>query len=143
MTTGFTAGAFDVLHSGHLHLLECAKQHCDFLVVGLHTDPSKERSTKQRPVQTTYERWTQLCAVKWVDKVIPYDTEADLRNLLATSDIQVRFLGSDYDPQSNEYNPANVLTGRDVCVERNIRLVFVPRFHSFSSTALRGRIPQH
>ena len=82
---GFTCGAFDLLHPGHLHLLDWAKQHCDYLIVGLHTDPTIDRPTeKDRPVQSVFERWAQLNAVHSVDEIIPYETERDLRNLLAT-----------------------------------------------------------
>lgn len=133
MRRGFTCGAFDLLHPGHLHLLEYAKRHCDYLIVGLHTDPSRERLTKERPAQTTFERWAQLSAVKHVDAIIPYDTEQDLCNLLATLDLQVRFLGSDYQP--HQY-----FTGAEICKARVISVVYVPRLHSFSSSDIRARL---
>lgn len=138
MLRGFTCGAFDLLHPGHLHLFETAKRRCEYLVVGLHTDPSLERPViKNRPIQTTFERWAQLSAVKYVDEVIPYDTEADLCNLFATLDIQIRFLGSDY--LSSEDLPLDV-TGQAVCAQRQITIIHIPRLHTFSSTDIRSRI---
>lgn len=138
MLRGFTCGAFDLLHPGHLHLFEAAKQQCEYLMVGLHTDPSFERPTlKNRPIQTMFERWAQLSAVKYVDEIIPYDTEADLCNLLATLDIQFRFLGSDY--RSPDDLPLYA-TGQLVCAQREITMIYIPRLHNFSSTTIRYRI---
>ena len=131
---GFTCGAFDLLHAGHVHLLNECKEQCDLLYVGLHTDPTIDRpDTKNKPVQTTYERYYQLAAVDVVDAVIPYDTENDLRNILATMKINVRFLGSDY-------NIGKGITGADVCEQLGIQIAFIPRLHTFSSTELRHRI---
>jgi len=129
---GFTCGAFDLLHPGHLHLLEVASEQCDVLIVGLHTDPSIDRPTKNRPVQSTLERFLQLQALSFVDIIIPYDTEKDLENLLATQGIHKRFLGSDYEHRS--------FTGREICEKRNIEMVYVPRLHTWSSSELRERI---
>lgn len=134
MIRGFTCGAFDVLHPGHLHLFEQAKQHCDYLIVGLHTNPNTDRMRKNAPVQTIFERWSQLHAVKHVDEIIPYDTEHDLKNLLATVNLQVRFLGSDY------LGIGATFTGEQICRDRNIQIVYIPRLHSFSSTNLRERV---
>lgn len=130
---GFTCGAFDLLHVGHLHFLsECAKQ-CDQLVVGLHTDPTIDRpDTKNKPVQSVFERYYQLASTQFVDSVVPYDTELDLCNMLATLPIDVRFLGSDY---------VDVLaTGTDICKELGIRIAYIPRVHTYSSTDLRYRV---
>ena len=131
--TGFTCGAFDLLHPGHLHLLDWAKQHCDYLIVGLHTDPTIDRPTeKDRPVQSVFERWAQLNAVHSVDEIIPYETEHDLRNLLATQPITVRFLGSDYEHRG--------VTGEDICIARHIDVLYAPRLHDYSSTEMRRRL---
>ena len=130
---GFTCGAFDLLHAGHVHLLNECKEQCDLLYVGLHTDPTIDRpDTKNKPIQSTFERYYQLQAVDSVDAIIPYDTENDLCNILATMDINIRFLGSDYLGKS--------ITGSDVCEERGIQIAFIPRLHTFSSTELRQRI---
>ena len=109
---GFTCGAFDLFHAGHNIMLRECKAKCDFLIVGLHTDPTIDRPNKNKPIQTIYERYVQLKNCKWVDDVIPYDTEEDLKNLLATVPINTRFLGEDY-------LGANV-TGFDICSQLNI-----------------------
>jgi glycerol-3-phosphate cytidylyltransferase len=134
MIRGFTCGAFDLLHSGHLHLFEQAKKQCDYLIIGLHTNPNIDRNRKTAPIQTIFERWSQLNAVKYVDEIIPYDTEHDLKNLLATINLQIRFLGSDY------LRVDATVTGKQICYDRNIKIIYIPRLHSFSSSNLRERV---
>lgn len=129
MKIGFVASAFDLLHPGHLALLEESKKHCEFLVVGLHTNPKNERPNKNQPVETVFERYLRLQACKYVDHIIPYDTEADLVNLLSILKPDVRFLGSDYSDQAN-------FTGKDL----EIKIIFVDRAHNFSSSNLRSRL---
>ena len=67
MKVGFTASAFDLLHAGHVQMLREAKEQCDYLLCGLQIDPSLDRNTKNAPLQTTVERYTQLKAVRYVD----------------------------------------------------------------------------
>ena len=132
MKVGFTCGAFDLLHAGHIVMLREAKQHCDTLIVGLQTNPQIDRPTKNKPVQTVYERYTQLVGCAYVDLVIPYETEQDLCNLLAIEPINVRFVGEEY--------TGLILTGQQICETRNIDIVYLPRRHYYSSTELRERI---
>ena len=93
---GFTCGAFDLLHAGHIVMLEEAKSKCDKLIVGLQTDPSIDRPEKNKPIQSVYERFIQLSAVKYIDQIIPYDTEESLMDLLQSQHIDIRFIGEDY-----------------------------------------------
>lgn len=132
MIVGFTCGAFDLLHPGHLYLLKMASEHCDKLIVGLHTDPSIDRPEKNKPIQTTLERYIQLTSLPHVKQVIPYDTENDLENLFSVWKLDKRFIGSDYMDTD--------ITGEDVCYQRNIEIVFIPRLHSWSSSGLRHRV---
>ena len=121
---GFTCGAFDLLHAGHIVMLEEAKSNCDYLIVGLQTDPTIDRNEKNKPIQSVYERYVQLNAVKYVDEIIPYDTEQSLLDLLQSQKIDIRFVGEEYRESK--------LTGRDL-----IELHYTSRRHSFSSTNLR------
>jgi len=134
MIVGFTCGAFDLLHPGHITMLEECKNNCNYLIVGLHTDPTIDRpNDKQRPIQSVFERYIQLTACKFVNKIVPYDTEKDLENMMATLPINIRFLGY-------EYNKTN-FTGKDICDHKGITIFFnSPRMHSYSSTDLRKRI---
>ena len=98
---GFTCGSFDLCHPGHLIMLEQCKKLCSYLIVGLHTDPSIERVNKNKPIQSIFERFIQLKTCKYVDEIIPYDTEKDLCNILSIYDINKRFLSEEY---INTYN---------------------------------------
>lgn len=124
---GFTCGAFDLLHPGHLYLLRECKRRCSYLVVGLHVDPSKERMGKNKPVQGVLDRYYQLMSTKYVDEVIPYETEKDLENILRIGFIDVRFVGSEYKGMK--------FTGYDI-----VPVEYIPRNHTYSSSDLRKKL---
>lgn len=129
MTIGFTCGAFDLLHAGHVLMLNEARDQCDYLIVGLHTDPTIDRpDTKNKPVQSVFERYVQLKALKVVDEVVPYDTEKDLLTLLDTFKIDVRIIGEDYKDKD--------FTGKEL----SIPVHYNNRKHSFSTSELRKRV---
>ena len=130
---GFSASSFDLLHAGHITMLEEAKRHCDYLIVGLQTDPTIDRAgDKNAPIQSIVERQIQLAAVKYVDEIVIYTTEQDLKDLLLTLPINVRILGDEYKSKN--------FTGKEICKERGIKLIYNCRDHSFSSTSLRKRV---
>lgn len=130
---GITFSTFDMLHAGHIAMLSEAKNHCDYLICGLQTDPTIDRpDTKNKPVQSIVERQIQLAACRYVDEVVVYQTERDLIDLLLILPLDVRILGVEY--QDKEF------TGRDECFDRGIELVFNGRDHSFSSSSLRKRV---
>ena len=133
MRVGFTCSTFDLFHAGHLLMLEEAKKQCDYLIVGLQTDPTIGRPTeKNKPVQTVFERFVQLEACKYVDKVIPYATEKELVDILLSYPINVRILGDEYMEKD--------FTGRWECESHQIELYFNRREHSFSTSELRQRV---
>jgi len=132
MRIGFTASAFDLLHAGHVLMLEEAKKHCDYLIVGLQADPSIDRPAKNTPVQTVVERYLQLRACKYVDEIVPYATEQDLEDILSGMHIDIRILGVEY--RDKDY------TGRDICKKRDIEIIFNERDHRYSSSGLRKRV---
>jgi glycerol-3-phosphate cytidylyltransferase len=129
---GFTCSTFDLLHAGHITMLEEVKRHCDFLIVGLQNDPTLDRATKNKPVQSIVERQIQLAAVKYVDEIIVYNTEQDLIDLLLTLPIDVRVLGEEYKNKD--------FTGKDIAKQRGSKIIYNGRDHSFSSTSLRKRV---
>ena len=132
MKVGFTCSTFDLLHAGHVQMLKDAKEECDYLIVGLQTDPTIDRpDTKKKPVQTLVERSIQLKAVKYVDEVIPYETEKDLEDILQMYNISVRIIGEEYQGKN--------FTGKDICHKRNIHIHYNKRQHNFSSSELRSR----
>jgi glycerol-3-phosphate cytidylyltransferase len=126
---GIVASCFDLLHAGHLLMLQEAKEHCEHLVVALQTDPTIDRPEKNKPVQSIFERWIQLDACKYVDQIILYETEEDLYNILSGYGWDVRFLGEDYLCR-NDFTGANL----------NIPIHFCRRQHRYSSSDLRLRV---
>jgi len=132
---GITFSTFDLLHAGHIAMLAEAKNHCDYLLAGLQTDPTIDRpESKNPPVQSIVERQIQLSATRFVDEIVVYQTEKDLEDILLTLPIDVRILGVEYEDKD--------FTGRKICIERGIELVFNKRDHSFSSSSLRKRVAQ-
>lgn len=130
---GITFSAFDLLHAGHIVMLREAKNHCDYLIAGIQTDPTIDRpDSKNKPVQSLVERYSQLSAVKYVDEIIPYQTEQDLIDILSMYEIDVRILGDEYKEKD--------FTGKDVCNKRGIDLYFNKRDHRFSTSDLRERV---
>lgn len=130
MRRGFIAGAFDVLHPGYIAMLEQAKNYCDFLIVGLQTDPTIERSEKMSPVLDYWDRFKILTAIKYIDQVCSYTTEAELGTLLGDLKPDVRFLGEDY---KNKPHTADHL---------GIEIVFIDRSHGWSATKFKELIYQ-
>ena len=130
---GITFSTFDMLHAGHIAMLSEAKNHCDYLIAGLQTDPTIDRpDTKNHPVQSVVERQIQLAACRYVDEVVVYQTEQDLIDLLLILPVDVRILGVEYEHKN--------FTGRAEGDHRGIELVFNGRDHSFSSSSLRRRV---
>jgi len=127
-TIGFTASSFDLLHAGHVMMLREAKSQCGYLIVGLQTDPTLDRPTKNRPVQSVVERYIQLAACKYVDEIIVYGTEKELHDILLAYPIDVRILGDEY--QGKEF------TGHDIAMN----FYFNTRKHEFSTSELRKRV---
>ena len=132
MIVGFTCSTFDLLHAGHVQMLREAKEHCDYLICGLQIDPSIDRAEKNSPIQTVVERYTQLKAISYVDEIIPYATEEDLKDILQMYHINIRVLGDEYREKD--------FTGKEICKRRDISLYFNKRDHRFSSSDLRKRV---
>jgi len=130
---GITFSTFDMLHAGHIAMLAEAKNHCDYLIAGLQTDPTIDRpDTKNRPVQSIVERQIQLAACRYVDEVVVYQTEQDLVDLLLILPLDIRVLGVEY--EDKEYS------GKHEGMRRGIQPIFNGRDHSFSSSGLRSRV---
>jgi len=132
MRKGFTCSAFDLLHAGHIEMLRDAQNQCDYLIVGLQTDPTIDRPEKNKPVQNVSERYIQLDALAYVDEIIPYATESELLDLIAMVNPQVRILGEEYKDKD--------FTGRDFCEKEGIELYYNKRKHSYSTSNLRRRV---
>jgi glycerol-3-phosphate cytidylyltransferase len=125
---GFSCSTFDLFHAGHTVMLMEAKQLCDYLIVGLLVDPTKDRAdTKNAPVQSVFERYLQVSACKYVDEIIPFETEKDLQDMILTINPDVRIVGEEY--QHSDH------TGKGLCP-----IHYNKRRHSFSTSELRARV---
>lgn len=129
--TGFTCGALDLLHAGHVIMLKECKAQCDYLIVGLQTDPSIDRKEKHKPIETIEERLIRLKGCKYVDKIVVYETELDLYNLLKEIKPDVRFVGADH--------KGSHFTGDDL----PIKIIYNSRNHNYSSSNLIKRICEY
>lgn len=126
---GITFSTFDLLHAGHIMMLEEAKRQCDYLICGLQMDPTLDRPEKNAPTQTVVERYIQLRGCQYVDEIVPYSTEQDLEDILRAFKLDVRIVGDEYEDRD--------FTGRAYCEEAGIELYFNSRDHRFSSSGLR------
>ena len=129
---GITCSTFDLLHSGHIIMLEECKKYCDYLICALQVDPTIDRPEKHKPIQSLVERFIQLDAVKYVDKIIPYTTEEELMIIFSSLDLDVRIIGDDYKDKK--------FTAKDICLSRGIKILYNKRDHDFSTSNLRKRI---
>jgi glycerol-3-phosphate cytidylyltransferase len=135
LKVGITFSTFDLFHAGHVAMLAEAKNHCDYLIAALQTDPTIDRpDTKNPPIQSIVERQIQVSTNRNVDEVVIYQTEKDLEDLLLILPIDVRILGVEYADKE--------FTGRQICIDRGIEIVYNGRDHSFSSSSLRKRVAE-
>ena len=128
-TYGVIAGSFDLLHTGHILALAAAKDNCDHLTVLLQTDPTIDRPEKNKPIQSTFERYIQIQAVEYIDWLIPFDTEEDLINMIKMISPDIRFVGEEYKGTKH--------TGYDI---PDVKIFYNRRRHEYSSTQLRTRL---
>ena len=129
---GITCSTFDLLHAGHIIMLEECKKYCDYLICALQVDPSIDRPEKNKPIQSLVERYIQLDAVSHVDKIIPYNNEEELETIFSSLDLDVRIIGEEYKDKK--------FTAKNTCQKRGIKLIYNKRDHDFSTSSLRERI---
>jgi len=136
MKIGFTCSSFDLLHAGHYLMLKDAKSKCDYLIVGLQTDPTldleyrlkTDNKQKNIPIQSFEERKIQIEGCKYVDQIEEYSTENDLYELLKKIKPVIRVLGTDC--KNKKY------TGHDLDIE----IHWHNRDHDYSTSNLRKRV---
>jgi glycerol-3-phosphate cytidylyltransferase len=128
VVVGFTASSFDLMHAGHIVMLQESKQLCDYLIVGLLTDPTLDRpDTKNKPIQSIFERYVQVASCQYVDEVIPFESEKDLEDMIRTINPDIRICGEEYKGKEH--------TGKGLC-----HIHYNKRRHSFSTSELRERV---
>ena len=135
LKVGIVFSSFDLFHAGHVAMLSEAKNHCDYLIAALQTDPTIDRpDTKNPPIQSIVERQIQVSTNRNVDEVVVYQTEKDLEDLLLILPVDIRILGVEYADKE--------FTGKQICINRGIEIVYNGRDHSFSSSSLRKRVAE-
>jgi len=127
---GVIAGNFDVIHPGYIYMFDECKKHCDILLLLLHDDPSIERPEKIKPILDLNDRNMILSSLKQIDRIITYQIESDLYDILKTEQIDIRFLGDDYKNKS--------FTGDDL----NIPIHYLDRSHDWSTTKFKKMIAE-
>jgi glycerol-3-phosphate cytidylyltransferase len=127
---GFIAGSFDVIHPGYIHMFNDIKEYCDYLIVGLHDDPSSERPNKIKPILSVQERKDILSSLRFINEIIVYSSEKELLQILLNNKIDIRFLGEDY--KDSNY------TGIDL----PIKVHFIERNHGWSTTKFKKLISE-
>lgn len=128
MKIGLFPMVADVLHAGHILAIEEAKSNCDYLIVALYCKPAR----KPNLVQSIFERYTQLSAIKYVDEVIPYEDEEDVYRVLLSVKFDVYFLGADYKNKRFE--------GQDLVENLGKEIYYLSRNHTMSSSKLKSDI---
>ena len=133
---GITFSTFDLFHAGHILMLKEARENCDHLIAGIQTDPTIDRpDIKNKPIQSIIERQIQVKSCKYVDSVIVYETEKDVEDILKSTKIDVRILGVEYINKN--------FTGKEICKQKGIEIVYNSRDHNWSTTELRKRINEN
>lgn len=127
----FTNGCFDMLHHGHIHLLNQARSFGDFLVVGLNTDASVSRIKPGRPVQNEQSRSELIASLEVVDAVILFNDETPERIIeIIQPDVLVK--GSDYKPED--------VKGKETVEAGGGKVELVQLVEGFSTSALIDKI---
>jgi glycerol-3-phosphate cytidylyltransferase len=131
MIKGFIAGNFDVIHPGYIRFFNDAKDNaCEWLIIALQGDPTVERPNKAKPILTVAEREEILMALRSVDEVVHYNTEAELIDVLRRVRPNIRILGSDYQGRS--------FTGDNL----GIPVYYHERNHEWSTTKFKNDITE-
>ena len=130
---GYTTGVYDLFHIGHLNILKRAKEHCDYLIVGVSTDEVVESYKGKKPVIPFRERIEIVKAIRYVDEVIP-QTSMDKMEAWEKLHFDVLFHGSDW-KGSDMYDEIE-----KKLEEVGADLVFLPHTEGTSSTLLSEKL---
>lgn len=123
----FVNGTFDIVHTGHLKLLEYAKSLGTHLTVAIDSDDRvRLLKSRDRPINNQYDRQYMLSMLKPVDRVVVFYTDQQLVELVSGCDIMVK--GTDYMNRR--------IIGESVCK----RIVYFDRIDEYSTTATIQRI---
>lgn len=133
MLIGYTTGVYDLFHIGHLNILRMAKEHCDYLIVGVSTDELVQSYKHKLPVIPFEQRKAIVEAIRYVDKVVP---QISMDKFAAWQDLHfdVMFHGNEWQGTElyNKYEREFALV--------NVKIVYLPHTDGISSSILRCKI---
>ena len=137
----FTNGVFDVLHVGHVEVLEKAAAEGDRLVVGVNADASVRRLGKgsDRPIHPEANRARLLAALRCVDAVVLFEEDTPL-NLVVALKPDVLVKGGDYNPSCTDPSDLSYMVGSAEVASWGGRSVAVPLVPGESTTATLAKI---
>jgi len=131
LSVGFTNGCFDILHVGHVRILEFARSQCDRLIVGVNSDASVKRlKGPSRPINTEDDRGQVIGAFGFVDAVVVFDSDTPY-DLIAQLGPDVLVKGSDYTVEQ--------VVGHDIVEQRGGRVVLFDLVPERSTTNIIAR----
>ncbi|MCQ2801549.1 MAG: adenylyltransferase/cytidyltransferase family protein [archaeon] len=128
---GYTTGVFDLFHIGHLNILKQAKEHCDYLIVGVSTDENVQQYKHKTPVIPYEQRAAIVEAIKYVDKVVP---QKNMDKLEAWNELHydILFHGDDW-KNSDMYNKVI-----EDLSKVDVKVVFLKHTQGISTTQIRN-----
>lgn len=129
MKTVFTNGVFDILHPGHLMLLEKAKKLGDYLIVAIDSDRHTREIKRGRPINNQEFRKKILEAIRWVDKVVIFD---DLETMIAKIVPDILVKGGDYKKSK--------VVGRSIVEYYGGKVVIIPILEGYSTTNIINKV---
>ena len=130
---GYTQGAFDMFHIGHLNLIKNAKAQCEYLIVGVNTDELIHDYKDKDTVIPLEERMAIIESLKYVDEVIPA-YELDKKAIVIDKKCDVIFVGSDWE-RSERWQKT-----KEEMKKRGVDVVFLPYTRETNSTLLREKL---
>ena len=130
---GYTQGVYDLFHIGHLNLLNNAKKHCDFLVVGVNSDRLVETYKNKKPIISEHDRAVIVSNIKCVDQVIIVNT-LDKVKIHEMINFDAIFIGSDWKGNERWIDTEKQLK------KVNVDVIYLDYTDGISSTILREKI---
>ena len=129
MTKVWINGTFDVVHLGHIKMLQRGADLGDFLIVGIDSDRRvSELKGETRPINKLVSRMTLLESIRYVDRVLSFDSDDELENLIKTIRPQIMVIGEEYKDKR--------IIGKEFVGE----IVYFPKLEGFSSTDIISKL---
>ena len=128
----FTNGCFDIIHPGHIHILEEAKSYGDVLIVGLNSNSSvKNLKGESRPINSESDRIKILCSIKHVDHVIIFDEDTPIE--------LIELIKPNFLVKGGDYNKSEIV-GADLVEKNGGSVIIIDLLGGYSTSSIIGRL---